>query len=50
MQMPKVRGRVAYVFEDSDFDVDQIIGVKNIKLKDPAELAAVAARLIDDAI
>ena len=44
MQMPQVRGRVAYIFEEADFDVDQIIGVKNIKLKDPAELAAVAMK------
>ena len=44
MQMPAVRGRVAYIFDEPDFDVDQIIGVKNIKLKDPAELAAVAMK------
>ncbi len=44
MKMPTVRGRAAYVFTEPDFDVDQIIGVKNIKLKDPAELAAVAMK------
>ena len=44
MQMPTVRGRAAYIFAEPDFDVDQIIGVKNIKLKDPAELAAVAMK------
>lgn len=47
LTLPVVRGRVAFVFEDVDFDVDQIIGVKNIKLRDPAELAAVAMQSYD---
>ncbi len=42
MPLANLRGRVAWIFEQEDFDVDQIIGVKNIKLKDPAELAALA--------
>ena len=44
-----IHGRVAFVFEEVDFDVDQIIGVKNIKLRDPAELAAVAMQSYDTA-
>ena len=28
--LPNLRGRVAFVFEEEDFDVDQIVGVKNI--------------------
>ena len=40
--MKNLKGRVAFVFTEDDFDVDQIVGVKNIKLRDPAELAAVA--------
>lgn len=39
MTLPNLRGRVAWIFEDEDFDVDQIVGVKNIKIKDPDELA-----------
>lgn len=39
MALANLKGRVAWIFEDEDFDVDQIIGVKNIKIKDPEELA-----------
>lgn len=39
MTLANLRGRVAWIFEDEDFDVDQIVGVKNIKIKDPDELA-----------
>ncbi|MEQ8896220.1 MAG: hypothetical protein RID23_03955 [Roseovarius sp.] len=39
MTLPNLKGRVAWIFEDEDFDVDQIVGVKNIKIKDPDELA-----------
>ena len=49
MSLPVIHGRVAFVFEEIDFDVDQIIGVKNIKLRDPAELASVAMQSYDQA-
>ncbi|MFY9211834.1 MAG: hypothetical protein WAO69_11955 [Aestuariivita sp.] len=39
MALANLKGRVAWIFEEEDFDVDQIVGVKNIKIKDPAELA-----------
>lgn len=39
MTLANLKGRVAWIFEDEDFDVDQIVGVKNIKIKDPDELA-----------
>ena len=39
MSLANLKGRVAWVFEDEDFDVDQIVGVKNIKIKDPEKLA-----------
>lgn len=46
--LPKnLRGRVAFIFEEIDFDVDQIIGVKNIKIQDVAELAKVAMQSYD---
>ncbi len=47
MSLSKLRGRVAFIFTERDFDVDQIVGVKNIKLRDPAELAAVAMQAYD---
>jgi 3-isopropylmalate/(R)-2-methylmalate dehydratase small subunit len=47
MSLTNLRGRVAFIFTERDFDVDQIVGVKNIKLRDPAELAAVAMQAYD---
>ncbi len=47
MPLNTLRGRVAFIFEEEDFDVDQIVGVKNIKLKDPCELAKVAMEAYD---
>lgn len=47
MALKNLRGRVAFIFTEPDFDVDQIIGVKNIKLRNPAELAAVAMEAYD---
>lgn len=47
-KLPKnLRGRIAFIFEEIDFDVDQIIGVKNIKIQDVAELAKVAMQAYD---
>ncbi len=45
--LPNLRGRVAFIFEERDFDVDQIIGVKNIKIQDVDELAALAMQSYD---
>lgn len=45
--MRDIAGRVAYVFADENFDVDQIVGVKNIKLQDPEALARVAMERFD---
>ncbi|MEY8840264.1 hypothetical protein AB9K41_14665 [Cribrihabitans sp. XS_ASV171] len=42
MSLQNLRGRIAWIFEEEDFDVDQIVGVKNIKIKDPDELARLA--------
>jgi 3-isopropylmalate/(R)-2-methylmalate dehydratase small subunit len=47
MSLETVRGRVAYIFAEDDFDVDQIIGVENIRLTDPDALAACAMRQFD---
>lgn len=42
MSLPKLRGRVAWVFDEEDYDIDLIIGVGNIKITDVAQLAALA--------
>ena len=47
MALQNLRGRVAWIFEERDFDVDDIVGVANIKLKDPAKLAEVAMKDFD---
>ncbi len=42
MSLKNLRGRVAWVFEQDDFDIDLIIGVRNIKITDVNELAKLA--------
>ncbi|SFN34263.1 3-isopropylmalate dehydratase [Variovorax sp. OV329] len=42
MSLVNLRGRVAWVFAEDDFDIDLIIGVRNIKITDVKELAALA--------
>lgn len=42
MAMKNLRGRVAWVFDEDDYDIDLIIGVRNIKITDVKELAALA--------
>lgn len=47
--MKNLKGRVAYIFDEIDFDIDQIVGVKNIKIQDVEELASIAMRSYDPA-
>ena len=47
MALASLKGRVAWIFEDADFDIDQIIGVKNIKIAHLDRLAELAMRDID---
>ncbi|MEC9344086.1 MAG: 3-isopropylmalate dehydratase [Pseudomonadota bacterium] len=47
MSLQNLKGRVAYIFEEDDFDVDQIVGVKNIKIQDVDELAGLAMQSYD---
>jgi len=42
MKLPNLRGRVAWVFDEDDYDIDRIVGVRNIKITDVKELAALA--------
>lgn len=47
MALKPLRGRVAFVFEEIDFDVDQIVGVKNMKTTDIRELTKAAMQAYD---
>lgn len=47
MSLQNLRGRVAFKFDEINFDVDQIVGVKNIKITDINELASVAMKSYD---
>ena len=47
MSLQNLRGRVAFVFDEINFDVDQIVGVKNIKITDIDELAQAAMQSYD---
>ena len=38
MTLPNFRGRVAWVFDEPDYDIDLIIGVSNIKITDVKEV------------
>ena len=42
MSLRNLRGRVCWVFDEDDFDIDLIIGVRNIKITDLDELVKVA--------
>ena len=42
MSLANLRGRAAWVFEEDDYDIDLIVGVRNIKITDVKELAALA--------
>jgi 3-isopropylmalate/(R)-2-methylmalate dehydratase small subunit len=47
MALKNLRGRVAFIFDEINFDVDQIVGVKNIKITDINELAQAAMQSYD---
>lgn len=47
MTLPTLQGRAAWVFSEDDYDIDLIIGIKNIKLTDIDELAALAMSSYD---
>jgi 3-isopropylmalate/(R)-2-methylmalate dehydratase small subunit len=49
MALENLSGRIAWIFAEDDFDVDQIVGVKNIKVTDIDELAALAMKDYDPA-
>lgn len=46
MVLQSLRGRVAFVFGD-DYDVDQIVGVRNIKVQESTKLAELALQNLD---
>ncbi len=47
MSLATLRGRVAWIFDEENFDVDQIVGVKNIKITNVEELSKLAMRGYD---
>ena len=47
MAMKNLRGRVAFKFDEIDFDVDQIVGVKNIKTTNIDDLSKAAMQEYD---
>jgi 3-isopropylmalate/(R)-2-methylmalate dehydratase small subunit len=47
MALKNMTGRVAWIFSEENFDVDQIVGIKNIKITDIEELARVAMSAYD---
>jgi 3-isopropylmalate/(R)-2-methylmalate dehydratase small subunit len=47
MTLKNLHGRVAFIFDEINFDVDQIVGVKNIKITDIDELAQAAMQSYD---
>lgn len=47
MPLENLRGRIAFVFDEPDFDIDQIVGVKNIKVQDLDELGKVVMQAYD---
>jgi 3-isopropylmalate/(R)-2-methylmalate dehydratase small subunit len=42
MSLSNLQGRVAWVFDEDDYDIDLIVGVRNIKITDVNELAKLA--------
>ena len=47
MGLSNLKGRAAFIFEEIDFDIDQIVGVKNIKIQNVEELADLAMQSYD---
>lgn len=47
MALANLRGRVAWIFTEENFDVDQIVGVKNIKITNVEELSKLAMKGYD---
>jgi 3-isopropylmalate/(R)-2-methylmalate dehydratase small subunit len=41
MTLPTLQGRAAWIFQEENYDIDLIVGIKNIKITDITELAAV---------
>ena len=46
-QLPCIDGRVAFVFDENDYDIDMIVGIKNIRIQDIEALCDVAMKDYD---
>lgn len=47
MNLKNLAGRVAFIFADDDYDVDQIVGVKNIRVQDPDALRRIVMQAVE---
>jgi 3-isopropylmalate/(R)-2-methylmalate dehydratase small subunit len=47
MNLKNLRGRVAFMFVDDDYDIDLIVGVKNIRVQDREKLRQIVMQSID---
>lgn len=45
--LPRIEGRVAFVFDEDDYDIDMIVGIKNIRIQDIEALCDVAMQGYD---
>jgi 3-isopropylmalate/(R)-2-methylmalate dehydratase small subunit len=48
MTLEPMRGRVAFIFAEDNFDVDRIVGPENIAVQDHDRLAAIAKQRLDE--
>ena len=47
MTLPTLNGRAAWIFTEDDYDIDLIVGIKNIKITDINDLASVTMASYD---
>ncbi len=47
MSLPQLHGRAAWIFAEENFDIDLIVGVKNMKITDINELSGLAMQAYD---
>ena len=46
--LPLIKGRVAWIFDEPHYDIDNIIGVQNIKLKDVSDILKVCMKSYEE--
>ena len=48
MMLPLIKGRVAWIFDEPHYDIDNIIGVQNIKIKDVSDILKVCMKSYEE--